>query len=205
MIFRSPRGEVREIPGLDHIGALPNNECVIAQDVPDHLAAGLKLVIVGINPGIRSGTTGHHYAFPGNHFWPLLYESGLLPERLTYETDYRALEFGIGLTNLCDRTTREANELTRVELAEGAANLRKKLLQYAPGIVCFNGMGIYEAFSGMKKVRPGLQEERLGKTLLFVVPSSSGRTAAYPRSKKLEYYRQLRKLVDSLAEEAAGV
>jgi TDG/mug DNA glycosylase family protein len=182
---------------------LTNNGQVTVQDVPDHLAPGLKLVIVGINPGIRSGATGHHYAYPGNHFWPLLNESGLLPERLTFETDYRALEFGIGLTNLCDRTTREANQLTREELAEGAANLRAKLLRYAPAVVCFNGISIYEAFAGIRKVRPGLQEERLGSTLLFVVPSSSGRTAAYPRPKKLEYYRQLRDIVHSVGAGAS--
>jgi TDG/mug DNA glycosylase family protein len=88
-------------------------------------------------------------------------------------------------------------------LAAGAANLRAKLLRYAPGVVCFNGMGIYEAFAGVKKVRPGLQEERLGETLLFVVPSSSGRTAAYPRPKKLEYYRELRDLVESGATQVA--
>jgi TDG/mug DNA glycosylase family protein len=172
---------------------------VVTQDVPDHLAPGLKLVIVGINPGVRSGATGHHYAYPGNHFWPLLNASGLLPERLTHETDYRALEFGIGLTNLCDRTTREANDLTREELAEGALKLREKLLLYRPGVVCFNGMSIYQAFSGIKKVRPGLQDERLGDSLLFVVPSSSGRTAAYPRPRKLEYFLQLKALVDEVA------
>ena len=182
---------------------MANNEGVTAQDVPDHLAPGLRLVIVGINPGVRSGATGHHYAYPGNHFWPLLNDSGLLPERLSFETDYRALEFGIGLTNLCDRTTREANELTREELAEGAATLRAKLLRYSPAVVCFNGMGIYEAFAGVKKVRPGLQEECLGSTFLFVMPSSSGRTAAYPRPKKLEYYRQLRELVESVHAEAS--
>jgi TDG/mug DNA glycosylase family protein len=175
---------------------------VIAQDVPDHLAPGLKLIIVGINPGIRSGATGHHYAFPGNHFWPLMYESGLLPERLTYENDYRALEYGIGLTNLCDRTTREATDLTREELAEGALNLRAKLLRFQPAVVCFNGMSIYRAFSNVRKVVPGLQEERLGRSRLFVVPSSSGRTAAYPRPRKLEYFRQLRDIVDRLG---AGV
>ena len=69
--------------------------------VPDYLQPGLKLVIVGINPGLRSGATGHHYAYAGNHFWPLLFDSGLLPERLTYESDHRTLEFDIGLTNLC--------------------------------------------------------------------------------------------------------
>jgi TDG/mug DNA glycosylase family protein len=172
---------------------------VTVQDVPDHLAPGLKLVIVGINPGVRSGTMHHHYAYPGNHFWPLLNESGLLPEALTYETDYRALEFGIGLTNLCHRTTREANELSREELAQGATELREKLLRYKPGVVCFNGMSIYQAFAGLKKVHPGLQEERVGESLLYVMPSSSGRTAAYPRQKKLAYYHELRDLVEQVA------
>lgn len=183
------------------------------QDVPDYLRPGLKLVIVGINPGLRSGATGHHYAYPGNHFWPLLFDSGLLPERLTYESDHRALEFGIGLTNLCERTTKEANELTREEMAAGAATLRAKLLDSAPGAVCFNGMGIYDAFLASwpevapangkrRKIAAGLQPERLGETRLFVVPSSSGRTAAYPRQVKLDYFRQLKELVDSLAIEA---
>jgi mismatch-specific thymine-DNA glycosylase len=168
------------------------------QDVPDHLRHGLKLVIVGINPGLRSGATGHHYAYPGNHFWPLLYESGLVPERITYADDARVLEYGIGLTNLCDRTTHEASELTREELEAGAAALRRKLLEYRPRAVCFNGMGIYEAFSGRKKVALGLQQETLAGILLYVVPSSSGRTAAYQREVKLDYYRRLKRLLDEL-------
>lgn len=190
---------------LDHTPPVTNNGDVTTQDVPDHLAPGLKLVIVGINPGVRSGATGHHYAYPGNHFWPLMNDSGLLPERLTYATDYRALEFGIGLTNLCDRTTREANDLTKEELMAGALSLREKLLHYQPGVVCFNGMSIYQAFSGTRKVRPGLQDERIGHSRLFVVPSSSGRTAAYPRPKKLEFFRQLRDLVESVAAGPARV
>jgi mismatch-specific thymine-DNA glycosylase len=185
------------------------------QDVPDYLRPGLRLVIVGINPGLRSGATGHHYAYPGNHFWPLMFDSGLLPERLTFESDHRALEFDVGLTNLCDRTTHEANELTRDELAVGAHTLRAKLLECNPGVVCFNGMGIYDAFLAnwdevaptggkRRKVTAGLQPERLGRTQLFVVPSSSGRTAAYPRQVKLEYFRQLKRLVDSLGVEATA-
>jgi mismatch-specific thymine-DNA glycosylase len=187
----------------------------MAQDVPDYLRAGLDLVIVGINPGLRSGATGHHYAYPGNHFWPLLFDSGLLPERLTYESDHRVLEFNTGLTNLCDRTTQEANNLSREEMAEGARTLRAKLLDCAPRAVCFNGMGIYDAFLAAweadsdgeirrRKVTPGLQPERLGEARLFVVPSSSGRTAAYPRAAKLDYYRQLKQLIDTLKTEAVA-
>ena len=179
------------------------------QDVPDHLAPGLKLVIVGINPGLRSGATGHHYAYAGNHFWPLLYASGLIPEPLTYAEDAQVLRYGIGLTNLCDRTSREANELTKAEMAEGAANLRAKLEFFMPRIVCFNGMGIYEAFLPQlrpadaprrEKITPGLQPETLGDTLMYVVPSSSGRTAAYPRQAKLAFYEKLRDLLKSLPE-----
>jgi TDG/mug DNA glycosylase family protein len=184
------------------------------QDVPDYLRPGLKLVIVGINPGLRSGATGHHYAYPGNHFWPLLFDSGLLPERLTYETDHRTVEFDIGLTNLCDRTTKEASELTREEMAQGAAGLRAKLIACAPRVVCFNGMGIYDAFLAAwqdvapsdgkrRRIAPGLQPERLGETAMFVVPSSSGRTAAYPRQVKLGYFRQLKLLVDGAVEAPA--
>jgi thymine-DNA glycosylase len=177
----------------------------VQQDVPDHLQPGLKLVIVGINPGIRSGAEGHHYAFPGNQFWPLLYESGVLPEPLTWANDERVLEYGIGLTNLVDRTSRSSSDLSRAEMLAGAEVLREKLLRFRPKVVCFNGMGIYEAFSGRKKLTLGLQEETLDGILLFVVPSSSGRTAAYQRPLKLQYYRQLKELLDQLSPETAGV
>jgi TDG/mug DNA glycosylase family protein len=168
------------------------------QDVPDHLQPGLDLVIVGINPGLRSGASGHHYAYPGNQFWPLLYHSGLLPEPLTFAEDHRVLEYGIGLTNLVHRTTREASELSREEMARGAAELREKLLLYRPRAVCFNGMSIYAAFAGKKSVKIGLQDERLDDILLFVVPSSSGRTAAYQRDVKLRCYRELRDLIHQM-------
>ena len=173
------------------------------QDVPDYLRPGLKLAIVGINPGLRSGQSHHHYAFRGNHFWPLLYESGVLPEPLTFAEDHRVLEFDIGLTNLCDRTSRAADELTKNELREGAESLRAKLLEFHPRIVCFNGMGIYEAFSGRKKVSTGLQPETLDGMLMYVVPSSSGRTAAYLKPAKLKLYQELKALIDSLPAEAA--
>ena len=173
-----------------------------AQDVPDYLQPGLKLVIVGINPGTRSGATGHHYAWPGNHFWPLMYDSGLLPERLTFAEDHRVLEFGIGLTNLVDRTSAQASDLSRAEMAAGATNLRQKLLFYRPRIVCFNGKGIYEVFAGRKNIPLGLQPEMLEDMQLFVVPSSSARTAAYQREAKLGYYRELRRLIESLSPEA---
>lgn len=178
-----------------------------SQAVPDHLRPGLKLVVVGINPGTRSGSTGHHYAWPGNHFWPLMYQSGLIPEPLTFAEDHRVLEWGIGLTNLCDRPSREASELSRDELAAGAVALRAKLSAIRPLVVCFNGKGIYEVFAGRKDVQFGIQPETYEGSALFVLPSSSARTAAYQRDAKLRSYKELRALVEARvgAPTAAGV
>ncbi len=172
------------------------------QDVPDYLRPGLKLVIVGLNPGNRSGATGHHYAWPGNHFWPLMYESGLVPEPLTALEDARVLEWGIGLTNLVDRTTRSGDELSREELAAGAVALREKLLRFRPLVVAFNAKMIYEAFSGRRNVRMGRQEERLDGMVLFVMPSTSARTTSYQKRHKLDYFRDLKTLVDAVSAEA---
>ena len=171
-----------------------------AQAVPDYLRAGLKLVIVGLNPGIRSAETGHHYAWPGNHFWPLMFESGLAPEPWTYAEDRRVLEVDIGLTNIVDRPSRSASDLTAAEMRAGAEALRAKLIACQPQVVCFNGKGIYEVFSGRKNVPLGLQEETLDGILLYVMPSSSARTAAYQRPAKLAYYRELKEIIDKLEE-----
>jgi TDG/mug DNA glycosylase family protein len=172
-----------------------------AQPVPDYLRPGLKLVIVGINPGIRSGATGHHYAFPGNHFWPVLYEAGIIPEPITFADDRRVLEWDIGLTNIVHRATQQASDLSREEMLAGAVELRRKLEAIQPRAVCFNGKSIYQAFAGKNNFDFGLQPEALGETLLYVVPSSSARTAAYQRPAKVEYWRRLRELIE--APEAA--
>ncbi len=172
-----------------------------SQDVPDYLRPGLKLVIVGLNPGNRSGATGHHYAWPGNHFWPLMYDSGLIPEPLRAEDDRRVLEWDIGLTNLVDRPTRSGDDLTLAEMRAGAESLRAKLLAHRPRVVCFNGKMIYQAFSGRRDVAMGRQPERLDGMAVFVMPSTSARTTSSPRPHKLEYFRQLKALVDEVIAE----
>ena len=174
----------------------------MTQDVPDILRPGLKLVIVGVNPGTSSGKAGRHYAFRGNHFWPLMYQSGLLPIPLTYAEDDKVLDYDIGLTNLVDRTSPGQDDLTKDELRAGAEQLKAKLRHFRPSIVCFNGMGIYQAFAGSKKrIELGLQPETLDGILLYVVPSSSGRTAAYQMDAKLAFYKNLKALVDRVSTE----
>ena len=162
--------------------------------LPDYLAPNLDLVFVGINPGRRSAATGHHYAGQGNHFWPLLYQSGLAPEPLTYEDDRRVTEFGIGLTNLVARPSPSMDDLSLEEMREGAARLREKILRYQPRVVCFNGKRIFEVFAG-RRCDLGLQPERVGRSRLFVMPSTSARTASYQREDKLAYFRRLRDLL----------
>lgn len=162
--------------------------------LPDYLRPDLDLVFVGINPGAKSAATGHHYAGPGNHFWPLLHEAAFVSERLTHEDDARVLEWNIGLTNMVDRASPSISDLSLDELRAGAARLRVKLLKYRPRAVCFNGKRIYEIFAGHPAAL-GAQPETLDGALLYVMPSTSARTASYQRADKLKFFRELRDLV----------
>jgi TDG/mug DNA glycosylase family protein len=160
-------------------------------------------VFVGINPGMKSAETGHHYAGPGNHFWPLLYESGLVSEPLTFEQDARVLEWNIGLTNLVDRATPSLSDLAVQELREGVAALRRKLRRYRPRVVCFNGKRIYEVFAG-HACAFGLQPEHAEGATVYVMPSTSARTAAYQRADKLKQFVQLRRIVAAKRQRAVS-
>ena len=165
------------------------------QILPDYVRPRLDVVFVGINPGLASAARGHHYAGPGNHFWSLLCEADFVPERLSYEDDWRTPEYGIGLTNLVDRPSRGSAELSREELEAGAARLREKLGRYRPRVVCFNGKLIYEVFAG-RRCQLGLQPERWEGMLMYVMPSTSPRTASYQRDDKLRFLRELKRIVD---------
>jgi len=164
--------------------------------LPDYLRMGMKMIIVGCNPGDRSARVGHYYAGRGNEFWPLLYDSGVIPELLDHHDDKRMIEFGIGLTDLVKRPTRGMEELTREEFAEGRILLAQKLEQYAPQVIAFNGMGVFENFA-QRPCKLGLQKERLYGAHVFVLPSTSAKNAK-GRGYKLRYFRQLGKLLVKL-------
>jgi mismatch-specific thymine-DNA glycosylase len=164
--------------------------------LPDYLRSGMKLVIVGCNPGDRSARGGHYYAGRGHEFWPMLYESGVLPEVLEHRDDKRMIEFGVGLTDLVKRPTRGIEELRREEFSEGRILLAQKLNQYAPQVIAFNGKTAYERFS-QRRCKLGLQKERLYGARVFVLPSTSGENAI-GRGTKLRYFRQLAKLLSNL-------
>jgi len=164
--------------------------------LPDYLRSGMKLIIVGCNPGDRSARVGHYYAGRGNEFWPLLYDSRVVPELLDHRDDKRMIEFGIGLTDLVKRPTRGIEELTREEFAEGRILLAQKFEQYSPQVIAFNGVGTFENFA-QRPCKPGLQKVRLYGAQVFVLPSTSAKNAT-GRGQKLRYFRQLAKVLDKL-------
>src|SRR5499427_4866477 len=168
---------------------------VAMHSLPDYLQPNLRLIFVGFNPSMRSAAVGHYYAGPGNLFWPLLYETGLVPEPLTYTDDHRILEFGIGLTDLVKRPTRSSADLSPTEARAGVLELQTKLVTYAPRVVCFNGKGVYAWYSNRPSTL-GPQDETIGTARVFVVPSTSARNGRWQRADKAAYFRTLRQFVD---------
>ncbi|EGD81748.1 hypothetical protein PTSG_02460 [Salpingoeca rosetta] len=166
--------------------------------LPDILSDDLAVLFVGINPGVWSSARGHHYAGPGNHFWPCLNASGLLPQgvRLSYEDDLNCINYGIGFTNMVSRTTRGMADLPKHEIKAGTQHVMAVVANYRPRVVCFNGKGIYEIFSNQKRCSYGLQDASIHGVPVFVMPSTSPRGAAFPRwTDKLQFFQQLQGLV----------
>lgn len=143
--------------------------------IADHLEKGLKIVFIGFNPSIRSGETGHHFANPNNRFWKILFESGLTPRLYKTEEDKQLLQLGYGLTNIVERPTKEALEITKEEYEEGRLMLVEKLEMYKPKIACYVGKGVYQELSKKKSIPWGKQETSVVDGVIdFVAPSSSG-------------------------------
>jgi TDG/mug DNA glycosylase family protein len=163
-----------------------------------------RLLLVGINPGLRSGAVGHHFAGNGNPFWRLLAAARLAPALIPYEEDQRLAEFGVALTNLCARTTRAAAELTPAEIARGRAILARKIAAWRPAVVAFVGLTLYRMYFVKPAGRgAGPQPERIAGARVFVVPNPSGLNASFPGfAHKLVWYRRLRGFVDRVAPRA---
>jgi TDG/mug DNA glycosylase family protein len=158
-----------------------------------------KLLLIGINPSLRSGEVGHHFAGPGNPFWRLLFAAGLVPEPIGAADDRRLAEFGIALTNLCPRPTRAAADLTPREIALGRAALARKIARVRPRVVAFVGVSLYQSYFGLKASGgPGAKPEDIGGAPVFVVPNPSGLNASFPGFRhKLVWFEKLREFVDS--------
>jgi double-stranded uracil-DNA glycosylase len=169
-----------------------------ARPLSDVIVDEPRLLLVGINPGIRSGATGHHFAGRGNPFWRLIHAAGLVPELLAPEQDQKLAQFKIALTNICPRVTRTAAELTAAEMAAGRKMLARKIEKMRPRVVAFVGLSVYQAFFGLKKSGgAGSKPQRIAGARVFVVPNPSGLNASYPGfADKLTWYEALRKFVE---------
>ncbi|SMQ81875.1 G/U mismatch-specific uracil-DNA glycosylase [Bacillus sp. OV166] len=143
--------------------------------ISDHLKGNLKVLFVGFNPSIRSSELGHHYANPNNRFWRILYEAGITPRKYEAIEDAKLLDLGYGFTNIVQRPTKAADEITKEEYVEGREILKKKVEQLMPQVVCFVGKGVYQQYSGLKVIQWGKQPNGFVPGVVdFVAPSSSG-------------------------------
>lgn len=148
--------------------------------VPDVIGPGLDVLFCGINPGRWSGAVGHHFAHPGNRFWRALHLSGLTDELLTPDRERLLLRYRLGVTNLVERTTATAAELSRDELWDGAISLCHKVERFQPRALAFLGLGAYRTAFRRPGAAVGEQPEPLGSALVWVLPNPSGLQAYYP-------------------------
>jgi double-stranded uracil-DNA glycosylase len=166
----------------------------MSRRLPARLCRQPRILFVGINPSLRSAALGHHFAGRGNPFWRLLSAASLVPESFTFNDDVRLPAFGLALTNIVNRPTREAAELTPKDYALGRRRLARTMARVRPRTVAFVGATAYQHFFGRAASRGcGPKPERIGSARVFVVPNPSGRNAAYPGFRdKLIWYRRLR-------------
>jgi len=166
----------------------------------DRVAPGVRVLFVGINPGVRSALIGHHFAGYSNRFWKLLAEARLVPGAVGPEDDDRLPEWGFGITNLIARPTPGIDTLTPEEYVKGERVLRKKIRRWHPAVVAFVGVTLYRAVSGRPagaRVTLGRQRERFEGADVFVLPNPSGRNANYSYAEMLRAFRRLRAYLHS--------
>lgn len=170
----------------------------------DRIRPGLRILFVGINPGVRSAMTGHHFAGYSNRFWKLLNESGLSPEPITYEDDVRLLQWGLGITNLIARPSPGIDDLEPAEYVAGWRILERKIRRYRPEVVALVGVTVFRAI--LPLLGTSDQADRATKAVgpkritihgarLFVLPNPSGRNANFSYEEMLKLFVQLRRWV----------
>jgi TDG/mug DNA glycosylase family protein len=163
----------------------------------DRIAPHVRVLFVGINPGIRSAQLGHHFAGYSNRFWKLLYESGLVPEPIGTKDDHRLPEWGFGITNLIPRPTPGIDTLRPEEYVAGARALRRKVRRWQPDVVAFVGVTLFRVVFDRRgaPVSLGLQREDLEGARVFVLPNPSGRNANFSYQEMLAAFRALRRFL----------
>ncbi len=173
----------------------PTREALIAaagKTIPDVIAPGLKALFCGINPGLYSAAVGHHFGRPGNRFWPAIYAAGITPRLLSPYEDHALREYGYGITNVVNRATAAAEELTRAEFIEGGKALEEKVRQFTPRYLAVLGLMAYRAAFNHPGAQVGPQPETIGMTHLWVLPNPSGLNAHYRLADLADLFRRLK-------------
>ena len=164
--------------------------------IPDVIAAGLRVVFAGINPGLYSAATGYHFARPGNRFWPALHRSGFTERVFRPDEQGQLLGLGLGITNIVARATARADELRPEEFRAGARILNAKVTRLQPRWLAVVGVTAYRAAFGRRHAAVGLQNEAIGETRVWVLPNPSGLNALWTTPKLIEAFHDLRLHVD---------
>jgi double-stranded uracil-DNA glycosylase len=165
------------------------------KSVPDVIARGLKVLFSGINPGLYSAWSGHHFARPGNRFWPTLHAAGFTERQLHPSEERELLKLGYGITNVFERASAAADELAAEELVAGGNRLRARVKRYRPRYLAILGVGAYRVAFDRPKAVLGLQDELIGETRMWVLPNPSGLNAHYRARDLAALFQQLRDAV----------
>jgi len=160
---------------------------------------GLQVLFCGINPSLYSAAVGRHFARPGNRFWPTLHAAGFTIRLMHPSEQDELIGLGLGITNLVDRATARADELTTEELASGGDRLEAKVRRYRPSFVAVLGVTAYRSAFGRRLASIGCQKDRLAGAGLWVLPNPSGLNAHYQLGDLARAFGELRR-----AAEAAG-
>jgi len=164
--------------------------------VPDVIAKNLRVLFCGINPGLYTAAVGHHFARPGNRFWPALHKSGFTDRLLSPFDERELVKAGLGITNVVAYATASASELTKEDFIEGGRSLRRKVRRYRPRIVAILGIEAYRKAFGQAEVEIGEQQEKIGDARLWVLPNPSGLNANYQPKDFARLFRKLRKAAE---------
>jgi TDG/mug DNA glycosylase family protein len=168
----------------------------VGKTLPDVIAADLKLLFCGINPGLYTAAIGHHFGRPGNRFWPALYAASFTDRLLSPYEEHELLTLGYGITNLVARATNRADELTEDELRQGARVLERKVRRYRPQFVAFVGITAYRMAFQRPLAVLGLQPETLAEAKIWLLPSPSGLNAHHSPAALARLFGELRQEVE---------
>jgi double-stranded uracil-DNA glycosylase len=160
--------------------------------VPDVVGPDLRVLFCGINPSLRSGETGHHFARPGNRFWPALHVAGFTPRQLRPDEGAELPRYGVGVTNLVDRPTRAASDLSDDEIRAGVEALARLAERWQPAIVAILGIGAFRVAFGRPRAVLGLQAETVGGRPVWALPNPSGLNAHHQLADLARLYAALR-------------